>query len=146
MALFNFFKIYVFSDVTGTVLLKDKPVEGAVIIRTADHEEDKVYTDRRTTDANGHFTFPPISTYSLRPIILGTIVRQEIIIRYDGKEYLAWTTIKMNNHIYGELNDAGKENPAKLNLTCELTNNQKGYEVIKLRHRNSRITGLCHWH
>jgi len=146
MALFDFFKIYVFSDVNGTVLLEGKPVQGAEIIRTADHEEDKVYTDSTTTDANGHFSLPPISTYSLRPIMLGTIIRQEIIIRYDGKEYLAWKTIKMNNHIYGELNDAGIENPVKFHLKCELTENQEKYEVIKLRHRNSRVTGLCSWH
>jgi len=44
MGLFDFFTIHVFSDVSGVVTFQGEAVEGVKIIRTADHEEDKVYT------------------------------------------------------------------------------------------------------
>jgi len=145
MGLFDVFTIYVFSEVRGVVTLDGKPAEGAEIIRIGDHEEDKVYTDRAVTDAAGRFEFGPISTFSLRPIMLGTIIRQKIEIKYQGNSYLAWDTVKRNNHRYGELNDEGVDSPIKLNLTCELMDSQEGRTVIQMEIRKVGIYGLCTW-
>ncbi len=145
MALFDFFKIYVFSDVTGIVLLDGSPVEGAEIIRTADHEEDKVYSDRTKSGADGRFSFPAISTYSLRPLMLGTIIRQEIKILHNGKAYLAWETTKHNKHLYGELNNADADNPIKLDLSCELTDDPEKETIVELKYLNALIKGVCRW-
>ncbi len=57
MGFFNLFIIHVFSDVSGIVTFQGEPVEGAKIIRTADHQNDKVYTDTTTTDKDGKFSF-----------------------------------------------------------------------------------------
>ena len=146
MGLLDLFTIHVFSDVSGVVTLNSEPVEGAEIIRTADHKHDKVYTDSAKSDKDGKFFFKDISTFSLRPIMLPTIIEQKIIIRYKGLDYLAWETTKWNNHKYGELNDEDTKDPIMLSLSCELTDDQAKYEVIKLKHGKRRITGLCNWH
>ena len=145
MGFLDVFKIVVFSEVSGVVTLDGSPVEGAEVVRVADHEEDKVYTDRTITDNNGKFYFKEISVFSMRPLMLGTIIRQKIIIKYKEMEYLAWKTIKHNNHNYGELNDKGVENPVKLNLLCELTGDQEKFEIIQFATGKERITGLCRW-
>jgi len=145
MAFFDFFTIYVFSEVDGVVTMNGEPVQGAQVTRTGDHEEDKVYTDTVVTDAQGRFSFSPISTFSLRPIMLGTIIRQKITIKYQGMEYLAWKAKKKNNYRYGELNNEGVENPVKLDLLCELTEAQDKKTVIEMKLRNVAVYGLCAW-
>ena len=145
MGLIDFFTIHVFSDVTGIVTMNGEPVEGAELIRTADHENDKVYTDSALTDKNGKFSFEGISTFSLRPIMLGTIIRQRIIVKYKGMEYLAWKTVKHNNHLYGELNDVNVKNPKKLNFACELTDKQDNERRVELESLDGIIVGLCKW-
>ena len=146
MGLLDFFTIHVFSDVTGVVTLNGEPVEGAEVVRSADHTNDKVYMDSAITDKNGKFSFNNISTFSLRPIMLPTVIFQKIVIKHNGMEYLAWETTKRNNHNNGELNDAGTKEPIKLNLSCELTDDEDKYEVIKFDIRKRRVTGLCSWH
>lgn len=145
MAFFDAFTIYVFSDVSGVVVMNGEPVQGAEVIRVGDHEHDKVYSDMATTDAQGRFSFGPVSTFSLRPIMLGTIIRQKITIKYLGMEYLAWEMTKRSNHRYGELNDEGEESPVKLDLLCELTEPQDKYTMIEMELRNVGIYGLCSW-
>ena len=145
MGLFNFFTIYVFSEVKGVVTMNGEPVRGAQVIRVGDHEHDKVYSDTAVTDAQGRFSFGPVSTFSLRPLMLGTIIRQKITIKYQGMEYLAWETTKTSNHRYGELNDEEVENPIKLDLLCELTEPQDKRTVLEMELRNVGIYGLCSW-
>ena len=145
MGLFNFFTIYVFSEVKGVVTMNGEPVRGAQVIRVGDHEEDKVYSDTALTDAQGRFSFGSVSTFSLRPLMLGTIINQKITIKYQGMEYLAWKTAKQNNYLYGELNDEGAENPIKLDLLCELTEPQDKRTVLQMELRKVAISGLCSW-
>ncbi len=145
MGLFDFFTIYVFSDMQGIVTLKGEPVAGAKVTRIGDHENDKVYTDSAITDAQGHFSFEPISTFSLRPMMLGTIIRQKITIEHEGQEYLAWETKKKNDHIYGELNSKDSNAPQKIDLLCELTSSQDDKKVLRIDFRNVAIKGLCQW-
>ena len=146
MGLFDFFTIHVFSDVSGVVTFKGEPVEGVKIIRTADHQNDKVYTDTTTTDNDGKFSFKGISTFSLRPIMLETVVRQKMVIKYQGMEYLAWETLKRNNYKYGELNNENTESPVMLHLFCELTNPQDTKTYVELKYGpNGVVYGLCRW-
>ncbi len=143
MGLFDLFKIYVFSDVTGVVTMNGVPVQGAEVLRTGDHEHDKVYQDKTMTDAEGRFSFGPISTFSMRPIMLGTIIRQKIVIKYQGMEYLAWKTTKTTNHRYGEINDEDVDRPVLLELACELTDPQDKRVVLEMELGKVGITGLC---
>jgi Domain of unknown function (DUF6795) len=145
MGILDFFTIHVFSDVTGVVTLNGEPVEGAEIIRTADHAHDKLYKDATVTDENGYFALKDISTFSLRPIMLPTVIDQKIYIKYKGMEYLAWDLLKRTNHIYGELNDKDVPNPKKLELKCELTDDQQKETRVTLEFGDKIITGLCRW-
>ncbi len=146
MGFFDLFIIHVFSDVSGIVTFQGEPVDSVKIIRTADHEHDKVYTDTTATDKDGKFSFKGVSTFSLRPIMLGTIIRQKIVIKYQGMEYLAWETLKRNNYKYGELNSEDAENPIKLHFFCELTNPQDTLTFIDFKRINKGgVFGLCRW-
>lgn len=135
--LFDFFTIYVFSDLQGIVTMKGEPVVGAQVTRVANHEEDKVYTDSTTTDAQANFSFDAMSTFSLRPIMLGTIIQQY------GQDYVAWKAIKKYNHRYGELYDDEVVKPKKPNLMCELTDHEDDRKIIKMTYRQVSVYGLC---
>jgi len=146
MGFFDLLTIHVFSNVSGIVTFQGEPVDGAKIIRTADHEHDKVYTDTTTTDKDGQFSFKGISTFTLRPIMMmGTIIRQKIMIKYQGMEYLAWRTLKRNNYKYGELNDEDAESPVNFHLLCELTNPQDERKVVQFKIFRQSVRGLCKW-
>jgi len=143
MGMLDFFTIYVFSNITGTVTINGEPAAGAEIFRYADHINDKEYIDSTTTDNNGYFEFGDISTFSLRPIVLQTVINQKIMIKYKGMEYLAWETTKLNNNKYGEINSEDASPKLPIQLECELTENQEKYQVLKIDLLNRRITGLC---
>ncbi len=145
MGLLNFFTIYVFSEMKGVVTLNGEPVAGAELVRTADHVHDRVYTDSTVTDEAGRFSFPDIKTFSLRPLMLPTVIHQKMIIRYQGMEYLAWETTKRTNHRHGEINDEKPDKLVKLDLSCELTDDQNKKTKVELEIMNRIVTGLCRW-
>jgi len=77
--------------------------------------------------------------------MMGTIIRQKIVIKYQGMEYLAWETVKTNNHKYGELNDEDAKNPVKFHLLCELTNPQDERKIVQFRIYRQSVYGLSGW-
>lgn len=138
------FKITVFSKMEGVVTKGGRPVEGAVVKRSADHYNDKVYSDQAVTGKDGRFSFGAISTWSLRPIIFDTVVLQEITIEFEGKIYLGWEMFKHNNHHHGELVNKDKKSKAPIRCTFELNHDDRAEQVAvldEIRHRV--IRGLC---
>ena len=123
--MFDFLKIYLFSEVNGVVLLNGKPVQGAELIRTA-APGSKSYTDKAMTDAEGRFHFDAMVVHTLRTLIPGeAVIRQTISIRFQGKDYLGWKSTKRDIANHGELNllDPRKSLPIQLfRVECELTN------------------------
>lgn len=144
MGFLDFMKIYIFSEVDGVVLMEGKPVNGAKVVRTADFK-DKIYTDTVVTDKSGRFHFNDISTFSMR--LSETSILQKMVIFYQENEYLAWELLKRNDNHYGELNDpeAPEKTIRKLNLTCELTENQNKKQVVNFKFGNKTVYGLCRW-
>jgi len=126
------------------VLMNGKPVSGAKVIRTADYK-DKVHSNTVVTDEQGRFHFDDIYTYSMR--LSETAILQRIMIHYEDEEYLAWELLKRNDNRYGELNDPETpEKPIqKLNLTCELTGDQKNKQVVMFELGQKTIYGLSRW-
>ena len=133
MSLFGFGKICAFSELSGQVLLNEKPVSGVEIIRSFQIDSKKK-EDSTTTDAQGYFSFPAAYTSSVNkflPVEPG--IKQRIVIHHQGQEYLAWQTTKRNYDENGEL-----KKPIK--LRCELT------EEIDYREEDGQvIQGLCVW-
>lgn len=144
MGFLDFMKVYIFSEVDGVVLMQGKPVSGAKVVRTADYK-DKIYTETVVSDEQGRFHFNDISVFSMR--LFETVIWQKINIIFQEKKYLAWEQLKRNDIQYGELNDP--ETPArlvkKLNLKCELTNDQNNKQVIGTGLWRRTTHGLCVW-
>ena len=118
MGFFDFAKACLYSEVSGVVTLHGKPVAGAEIIRKAWWPDEKLHTDTTTTDAQGAFHFAPMFAFSLlrQYMPIEPYVRQQMFIRYQDKEHLAW---KVSKHGY-ELNDEFTDNKHHP-LTCELS-------------------------
>ena len=117
MGFFGFAKVCLYSEVSGVVTLHGKPVAGAEIIRKVWWPDEKLHTDNTTTDAQGQFHFAPMFAFSLlrQYMPIEPVIEQTMFIRFQGKEYPAWSGAK---HGY-DLND--EFNHRKLPpITCEL--------------------------
>lgn len=118
MGFFDFAKVCLYSEVSGVVMLYGEPIAGAEVIRSATWRE-KLYTDTVTTDTYGRFQFDPMFALSvLHKYVLPIepYISQTMIIRYQGKEHLAW---KVSKRGY-ELNDEFTDHRAHP-LSCELS-------------------------
>jgi hypothetical protein len=144
MGLLDFARIYIFSEVDGVVLMQGKPVSAAKVVRTADYK-DRLYTHTVITDEQGRFHFDDIYRYSLR--LSETAIHQKIVIHYQDKEYLAWELLKRNDSRYGELNAPETDDKpiVKLNLRCDLTEDQNKKQVVEFQLGNKTIYGLSQW-
>ena len=142
MGFFNFAKVCLYSEVSGVVTLHGKPVAGAEIIRKAWWPDEKLHTDNTTTDAQGAFHFAPMFAFSLlrQYIPMETVIEQTMFIRFQGKEYPAWSGAKRDFDLKNEFED-GKPRT----LICELTEKPaiKG-EKFGLRTAHS-IETICKW-
>lgn len=113
-----FGKNVLFSDVKGQVVLNGKPVSGAEVERSYEwawnHSKG---TEKTQTDQNGRFVFASITQSGGLSGLLPhePVVFQEITIRHNGQEYVAWQYTKHNYENNGEL----KGKP--LDLYCELS-------------------------
>lgn len=126
-------KLCLFSKMSGIVRLDGKPVEGALLVRTADLARPK--TDETRTDKNGHFTFPAVFERTITRFLPQEFVaKQKIVAHYQGKEYSMWSGVKR----IPEENAESRGKP--LVVECELNSEER---LIKVN--NSPIFSLCTW-
>lgn len=115
----SFFDNYVmFSEVIGKISLNNVPVKNAQIERYYRWAwDDKKETDTAVTDENGKFRLPQLEKGSGLSRLLPhePVIVQQIIIRHNGNEYVAWQHTKHNYDKNGEL----KGKP--LLLHCDLS-------------------------
>lgn len=138
------FKVYVFSKMEGVVMKDGKPVEGAVIKRTADHYNDKAYYDQTVSDENGHFEFGAITTRYFWSFMFDTVVRQVVYIEHEGTRYLGWDAFKNNAHHRGELIAKDEKARAPIRCTFDLDQEDSKKQILKLDEiRTQIIHGLC---
>jgi hypothetical protein len=126
-----FGKNVMFSEVSGTVTLNNVPVKHAEIERYYRWSwDDKKETDKTVTDEKGLFKLPLREKSGGVSSIIPhePVVFQQITIKYNGNEYIAWQHTKHNYDKNGELK--GKS----LVLVCELS---KKPEV------NDDYAGIC---
>jgi hypothetical protein len=129
MGLFS--KKVMFSEVTGTVTLENQPITGAEVIQIYQWAWDEKKEEAHTsTDAQGIFKFPLREKGGMMSNVLPhePVIFQQIVIKYQGKEYVAWQHTKHNYVQDGELK--GK----KLALRCELSNQPRN---------TGEIFGIC---
>jgi hypothetical protein len=119
MGLFDFARIHLFFEVNAVVTNNGQPVVGAEVTRSAQFH-DKIYPNATTTtDAQGRFHFDALvdtSLFAKFPLNEPTVL-QQLHIRYQGKDYLAWRGVKRNLSPDGEF----AENKRPPLITCELT-------------------------
>jgi hypothetical protein len=92
-AMGTFDRLVLFSEVHGTVLEDGKPVAGAELVQKVvwSDNENEIPPQRTMTDKAGAFSFPAIEHRAglLRLIPAQPTMLQEILIRYQGAEYIA---------------------------------------------------------
>lgn len=109
-------KMFLFSEVKGTVIRNGRPVVGAIVEQEfswawtgqVGHTETK-------TDINGNFSFPVITRYSFFGALLPheKSIRQTIKIKHDNILYQAWMFDKEDYLENGELKKP-------ISLLCDL--------------------------
>ncbi len=138
------FKIYVFSEMDGVVVDKGVPVGGAVLTRTADFNGNKEYTDSVVTDKDGKFHFKAVSIRSLRPLMFDTSVFQNIVIKHNDKEIVAWSSFKRNDHHRGEVVSKSNSTMESIKCVCDLSDSEEKEQIITLSdYEKSGIMGVC---
>lgn len=142
MGFFDFAKVCLYSEVSGVVTLNGKPVAGAEVIRKAWWPDEKLHTDTITTDAQGKFHFAPMYVFSLlsQYVPAEVVIEQQMLIRYQSKDYPAWSGAKRDFDVKNEFEDSKPRT-----LICELTEEPviKG-EKFGLRTAHS-IETICKW-
>lgn len=114
-----------FSEVVGVVTLNNVPVSNVEVEQYYRWSwDDKKEVDNITTNENGVFKFEKklkrggVSTL----IPHEPVIFQQITIKYNGNEYIAWQYTKHNYEENGELK--GKQ----INMMCELSNKPVEHE------------------
>ena len=95
-----------FSPVSGVVTKDGQPVAGAEVEQHyVWHWKDQSASTTVTTDGEGRFSFPQVTGSSFLGGLMPhePVVEQRIVIRYEGREYLAWKHAKHSYEAGGEL-------------------------------------------
>lgn len=127
-------KVWLFSETSGVVTRGGEPVAGVEVERAWQWNGDRKSTTTRT-GPDGRFRFPAVTDRSLSSFLPGEVViDQEITLRHDGSDYLAWQTAKRNYDENGELD--GRPLELRCDLDAEPKVKEIGFKVIR---------GLCTW-
>ncbi|MFL0810804.1 MAG: carboxypeptidase-like regulatory domain-containing protein [Agarilytica sp.] len=126
------FKICLASESSGVVTLAGAPVEGATVKRYVKSDNNgKEFTHETTTDKDGRFSFPSVYMRSLLPLLMmiQPVTQQEVTVKHNGQEYLAWSLTKMNWELDREVNnhqDIKNGNTKPFKVACDLSHPEKG--------------------
>lgn len=129
-------EICLFSEVNAVVTLNGKPASGIEVTRTAIWNN-KTFSDKSTTDAQGHLHFKPLLTNSFMKITpTSPVIQQTMLVNHQGKELTLWEIIRQNYDLNGERDD-----DKSIILTCELS------EPTVKHDQNMRapMYGICKW-
>lgn len=127
-------KMFLFSEINGVVVRQGTPVTGATVeqeYRWAWKEESGTAITK--TNAQGLFSFPAIVKNSFFGSLLPhePMVRQTILIHYEGQTYKAWLFDKGNYDNNGELK--GKPISLFCDLEAPLSHKGEVYGICQLR-------------
>ena len=124
-------KMVLWLAMKGRVLMNGQPAAGAVLVRHDDwHWKDEKGSDRAVANVAGEFVFPAIDGSSFFGGLLPhePVIRQEMIIEYQGAIYAAWNGYK------GSYKPHSENDGRPINLVCRLD---------AQRTAHGQVTGLC---
>ena len=149
MGLFDFYKVNVFTAMSGVVTFDGKPVKGIkAVLNVRVVFNNKNFTVSTETDDSGRFYFDAITTNSINTILPSAkMINQKVFFYYQGEEYLGWDMVKNNYEYNGELNDLSEPNSTSniipLILTCDLKDKSTTRKAGT--HEHVALTGICRW-
>lgn len=126
-------KVCLFSEISGVITLNGKPVSDARLVRTVNR--DGAQSDETITDKKGYFKMPAVFERTVTKYLPQEfVVKQEIQVHYQGKQYPMWSGVKRRPEVNAE--SRGKP----LVVECELSREKQLKQV-----NNSPIISLCTW-
>ena len=133
MSLTDVGKVCLFSKMSGVITLNGQPAANAKIVLTVDRNGAK--TIEAATDAKGFFEFEAIFERTITKFLPQEfVVKQDIFVSYEGKEYKIWSAVKRQPE--ENIESRGK----LLVVKCELNSERKFVQVNR-----SPIISLCTW-
>lgn len=130
-------KLYLMSEISGTITLNDQPAAGAKLKRIVSKADSRSeITDETSTDTNGYFFLPAVIQRKLIPNIIPAefVVPSLIFVTYQGKEYKIWSSTKREP----EINTENRGRP--LVVQCELTADERVFGI-----NSSPFITTCIW-
>jgi hypothetical protein len=130
-------KLYLMSEISGTITLNGKPAAGATLKRKVRKAHSHAYlTDEATADENGYFLMPAVTERKVIHKIfpMEFVVPSLIFVNYQGEEYKIWSSTKREP----EANTENRGRP--LVVQCELTAEERIFGV-----NSSPFTTKCVW-
>src|SRR5690554_4576935 len=130
-------KLYLMSEISGTITLNGEPAAGAKLKRIVSKAYSRSeLTDEAVTDANGYFSMPAVTQRKFVQKIfpMEFVVPSLIFVTYQGQEYKIWSSTKREP-------EKNTENRGQaLVVQCELAN-----DIQRFRVNGAPFTVLCDW-
>lgn len=115
----NVVDVVLFSPMEGKITYQGKPAAGAKIKLWTAWKDHTGETETYQTDDQGNFSIPvKTMTYKENPLVQ-LVIKQRLTVFFEGQEFVIWEFSKMEEAAFTEL--GGRP----INLTCELTNEEK---------------------
>jgi hypothetical protein len=130
------FREYYFSEISGTVMYEGTPLEGARIVRRYQYGGVRGQ-DAVVTGADGRFHFDHASRYRLMHASQQVIIRQEVTIQHEQREYLGWRYTKLN------LDEFGESGGVPLWLSCALDRSPEARSLPHGALTANKMVGVC---
>src|SRR5690554_6681839 len=130
-------KLYLMSEISGTITLNGEPAAGAKLKRIVSKAYSRSeLTDEAVTDANGYFTMPAVTqrTFVQKIFPMEFVVPSVIFVTYQGQEYKVWSSTKREP----EKNSENRGKP--LVVQCELSADERVLGV-----NSSPFITICDW-
>lgn len=130
-------KLYLMSEISGTITFNGEPAAGAQLKRTVRKAFSRSeMTDETTADAHGYFSLPAVVQTKWIPGLIPAefVVPSLITVTYQGTEVVVWSSTKRSP----EPDTENKGRP--LVVECELTGRPRGFWVD-----GAPFTTRCHW-
>jgi len=142
-SMFDFLKIYMASEFSGTLTDGGQPLSGIQVKRFVSDGTDSKEKEQEThTDSNGNFHFDEVTGHSPSKFLPFEMrFHSKIVINYNNELIKVFSTTKSNTSKGGEFSNMDSDYnvlPVNLNFNCELTNSD---DVLK--EANGEYFGIC---
>jgi hypothetical protein len=119
----NMASLVLFSSIEGQLVNNGQPVAGSLITRTWFwHNKDVRGSDSTTTDAQGRFTLPAVTSGNLMARLMPhePVVQQQMHARIGNDDVKLWGTFKRNYLQAGEFDRYTRTSGGTVRIVCDI--------------------------